>query len=206
MLLDALLAYPEGKRPISPTRCSGWRGPLWKGASTRTPASGRRPASAGPRRGQRGLRAAGTAKSVAKIANAMRRWQRWLYLVLIPSLILVLHLILSLSLILSSRMGRLTALTRPLPPPGEPDFCPPDEGEVRDYFIRKNGTEAQADRFRAFYESNGWRVGQNPMRNWQAAATVWMAATGSGRLPPRRTSRKTRRSMPPARLSRQKTF
>ena len=40
-----------------------------------------------------------------KIANAMRRWQRWLYLVLIPSLILVLHLILSLSLILSSRVG-----------------------------------------------------------------------------------------------------
>ena len=39
----------------------------------------------------------------------------------------------------------------------------------------KSGTEAQADRFRAFYESNGWRVGQNPMRNWQAAATVWMA-------------------------------
>lgn len=175
MLLDALLAYPEGKRPISPTRCSGWRGPLWKGASTRTPASGRRPASAGPRRGQRGPRAAGTAKSVAKIANAMRRWQRWLYLVLIPSLILVLHLILSLSLILSSRMGRLTALTRPSRPRAEPDFCPPDEGEVRDYFIRKNGTEAQADRFRAFYDPTGWRVGQNPMRNWQAAATVWMA-------------------------------
>ena len=26
-----------------------------------------------------------------------------------------------------------------------------------------------------FTNSNGWRVGQNPMRNWQAAATVWMA-------------------------------
>lgn len=120
MLLDALLAYPEGKRPISPTRCSGWRGPLWKGASTRTPASGKRPASAGPRRVPRGPRAAGTAKSVAKIANAMRRWQRWLYLVLIPSLILVLHLI--LSLILSSRMGRLTALTRPSRPRASPIF------------------------------------------------------------------------------------
>ena len=39
----------------------------------------------------------------------------------------------------------------PHPPPDKPDFCPPDEGEVRDYFIRKSGTEAQADRFRAFY-------------------------------------------------------
>ena len=71
--------------------------------------------------------------------------------------------------------GEADCADAPLPPPDEPDFCPPDEGEVRDYFIRKSGTEAQADRFRAFYESNGWRVGQNPMRNWQAAATVWMA-------------------------------
>ena len=104
----------------------------------------------------------------------MRRWQRWLYLsdsvsdtgsasdsesepdIVLPD-------------------GEADCADAPLPPPGEPDFCPPDEGEVRDYFIRKSGTEAQADRFRAFYESNGWRVGQNPMRNWQAAATVWMA-------------------------------
>mgnify|MGYP007043248847 CR=1 FL=1 len=174
MLLDALLAYPEGSGPISPTRCSGWRGPLWKGASTRTPASGRRPASAGPRRGQRGPRAAGTAKSVAKIANAMRRWQRWLYLVLIPSLILVLHLILSLSLILSSRMGRLTALTRLSRLRTSPIF-------VRRTRV-KSGTTYPEERnggsgrpVPGVYESNGWRVGQNPMRNWQAAATVWMA-------------------------------
>ena len=33
----------------------------------------------------------------------------------------------------------------------------------------KGGTAAQAQRFRDFYESNGWRVGQNPMRSWQAA-------------------------------------
>lgn len=41
--------------------------------------------------------------------------------------------------------GEADCADAPLPPPGEPDFCPPDEGEVRDYFIRKNGTEAQAD-------------------------------------------------------------
>lgn len=63
----------------------------------------------------------------------------------------------------------------PLPPPGENEFSPPDEGTVREYFAQKGGTAAQADRFRAFYESNGWRVGQNPMRSWEAAATVWMA-------------------------------
>ena len=64
----------------------------------------------------------------------------------------------------------------PLPPPGETDgFSPPDEEDVRGYFAQKGGTAEQADRFRAFYESNGWRVGQNPMRSWQASATVWMA-------------------------------
>lgn len=63
----------------------------------------------------------------------------------------------------------------PLPPPGENEFSPPEEGEVRAYFASKGGTQAQADRFRAFYESNGWRVGQNPMRSWEASATVWMA-------------------------------
>lgn len=41
--------------------------------------------------------------------------------------------------------GEADCADAPLPPPDEPDFCPPDEGEVRDYFIRKSGTEAQAD-------------------------------------------------------------
>ena len=105
MLLDALLAYPEGKRPdfTDPMLRMAWtfmEGGLDENARKWEETRQRRAEA-----GTKGLRAAGTAKSVAKIANAMRRWQRWLYLVLIPSLILVLHLILSLSLILSSRMG-----------------------------------------------------------------------------------------------------
>lgn len=33
--------------------------------------------------------------------------------------------------------------------------------------------EFQADRFFNYYESNGWKVGKNPMKNWSAALTNW---------------------------------
>lgn len=32
----------------------------------------------------------------------------------------------------------------------------------------------QAERFINHYESNGWKVGKNPMANWKAALTNWM--------------------------------
>ena len=54
-------------------------------------------------------------------------------------------------------------------------FQPPDSTAVTAYFAEKDGTAEQAQRFYAYYESNGWRVGRNPMKNWQAAASGWMA-------------------------------
>lgn len=33
--------------------------------------------------------------------------------------------------------------------------------------------ETEAVRFHAYYESNGWRVGKNPMRSWTAALINW---------------------------------
>jgi len=33
--------------------------------------------------------------------------------------------------------------------------------------------ESEAIKFHAHYESNGWRVGKNPMRSWSAAMTNW---------------------------------
>ena len=95
--------------------------------------------------------------------------------------------------------GELTALTRP-PAPDEPDFCPPDEGEVRDYFIRKSGTEAQADRFRASMNPTAGGWARTPCGTGRQRLRSGWPATGSGRLPPRRTSRKQGRSTadPPA--------
>ena len=52
---------------------------------------------------------------------------------------------------------------------------PPGLEEIKAYFAEKGGTAAQAERFRDFYESNGWKVGKNPMKSWKAAASGWMS-------------------------------
>lgn len=54
-------------------------------------------------------------------------------------------------------------------------FHPPDVEEVKGYFAGKGGTDGQAERFYAYYESNGWKVGRNPMKNWKAAASGWIS-------------------------------
>lgn len=54
-------------------------------------------------------------------------------------------------------------------------FFPPGLEEIEAYFAEKGGTAAQAERFRDFYESNGWKVGKNPMKSWKAAASGWMS-------------------------------
>jgi hypothetical protein len=51
-------------------------------------------------------------------------------------------------------------------------FCKPSIEEVKAYCLeRKN--EVDAERFIAYYESNGWRVGRNPMKSWKAAICSW---------------------------------
>lgn len=67
-------------------------------------------------------------------------------------------------------------------------FHPPDMEEVKAYFAEKGGTNAQAERFFTYYESNGWRVGKNPMKKWKAAASGWISrdkdqASGYNRKP-----------------------
>ena len=62
-----------------------------------------------------------------------------------------------------------------LPPTPKSRFSPPDVETVKSYFAEKGGTEGQAIRFHAYYESNGWKVGRNPMKNWKAAASGWIS-------------------------------
>lgn len=62
-----------------------------------------------------------------------------------------------------------------LPPIPKSRFSPPDVETVKSYFAEKGVTEAQAIRFHAYYESNGWKVGRNPMKNWKAAASGWIS-------------------------------
>ena len=59
-------------------------------------------------------------------------------------------------------------------------FIKPAVKEVEDYLLSQKEcclntltARTQALRFFNYYESNGWRVGRNPMQNWQAAADNW---------------------------------
>jgi len=44
--------------------------------------------------------------------------------------------------------------------------------EVQTYIAEK-GYSVDAESFIAFYESNGWKVGKNPMKSWRAALVTW---------------------------------
>lgn len=51
-------------------------------------------------------------------------------------------------------------------------FVKPSLEDVKAYCLeRQNSVDAEA--FLAFYDSNGWRVGRNPMKDWRAAVRTW---------------------------------
>lgn len=57
-------------------------------------------------------------------------------------------------------------------------FVPPTEEEVAFFFVDTKGMDAaaasnMAGRFVAYYGSNGWKVGKNPMKSWPHAAAGW---------------------------------
>lgn len=51
-------------------------------------------------------------------------------------------------------------------------FTPPTLSEVEDYIIEK-GYRIDAGQFIDFYESKGWMVGKNKMKDWKAAVRTW---------------------------------
>ena len=51
-------------------------------------------------------------------------------------------------------------------------FCPPTLEEVQSYVLEK-GIEIDAERFVAYYDSNGWMVGRNKMKSWKSAIITW---------------------------------
>ncbi|WP_445716179.1 transcriptional regulator [Flavobacterium sp.] len=51
----------------------------------------------------------------------------------------------------------------------------PTQEETQIYFLEKNFTEIEAQRFFNYFESNGWLVGgRTKMKDWKAAARNWM--------------------------------
>ena len=51
-------------------------------------------------------------------------------------------------------------------------FMPPTEAELLDYCLAK-GLTIDAEAFMDFYASKGWKVGNQPMKDWQAAVRNW---------------------------------
>ena len=51
-------------------------------------------------------------------------------------------------------------------------FEKPTLSEIKEYCIERNNN-VDAQHFHDYYESNGWKVGKNSMKNWQAAVRTW---------------------------------
>ena len=52
-------------------------------------------------------------------------------------------------------------------------FIKPELFEVQNYF-EELGNLQEAEGFFNYYESNGWKVGKNPMKDWKAATRNWI--------------------------------
>jgi uncharacterized protein YdaU (DUF1376 family) len=81
--------------------------------------------------------------------------------------------------------SQASAEHEPLPPPPPPQlppethrgrsrspFVPPSLEEVRQ-FVSQNRLSVDPSTFIDYYTSNGWKVGKNPMKDWQATARRW---------------------------------
>ena len=51
-------------------------------------------------------------------------------------------------------------------------FMKPAANDVREYMAELK-MDDMSQRFVDYYESNGWRVGKNPMKDWKAAVRTW---------------------------------
>ena len=56
--------------------------------------------------------------------------------------------------------------------PKRKTFTKPTIDEIQDYCIERNNN-VNAEQFYDYYESNGWKVGKNSMKDWRAAVRTW---------------------------------
>ena len=58
-------------------------------------------------------------------------------------------------------------------------FTPPSANEVHSYCLEKSINSIDSESFVDFYESKGWMVGKNKMKDWKAAVRNWSKRNGS---------------------------
>ncbi len=73
---------------------------------------------------------------------------------------------------------------------GRKVFAKPDMPELELYASKIGLPITEALAFLDHYESNGWRVGRNPMRNWQATMRKWFHNWKNGTYANRNTRQK----------------
>ena len=52
-------------------------------------------------------------------------------------------------------------------------FVKPTIDEVRAYIKERGYKNFTAEKWMNFYESKGWKIGKNPMKDWKAAVRTW---------------------------------
>lgn len=57
--------------------------------------------------------------------------------------------------------------------PAQTKFKKPTKEEIKAFALKEKLRTDCINRFYNHYESNGWRVGKNPMKNWQASYRNW---------------------------------
>ena len=66
-------------------------------------------------------------------------------------------------------------------------FVPPTLEQVQDYCKEQSYSNVDAQRFIDFYESKGWFVGKNKMKDWKAAVRNWNRSQRSDLQPKQNT-------------------
>lgn len=66
-------------------------------------------------------------------------------------------------------------------PPKHIRFVPPSLSEIRDY-CQEGRNNVDPEKFFDFYESKGWLVGKNKMKDWRAAVRNWERGENHGAI------------------------
>jgi hypothetical protein len=72
-------------------------------------------------------------------------------------------------------------------------FVPPALTDI-EHYCRVLHNTVDAEKFVAYYQANGWRVGRNPMKDWQAAVRLWERNQYSYAVMPSRQQQRTQRN------------
>ena len=68
-------------------------------------------------------------------------------------------------------------------------FAPPSIEEVFEHLSESGYPyKIEAEKFWNYYDSNGWKVGKNKMKNWKSAATGWIKRANLPKQKPQQTA------------------